>query len=399
MTALKPILLMLFCTACASGPPDRPVRILDLGVPVDGDVERIPSPVRPGGLAPRTTDAGSMDALARGEALYYEGELGAAAEALEAAFAPLEAHPEWLPAEAARRRVVYQNLLVLYRLRVARGGDGEALADWVALHLTDQDPSVLRVPPMVEAAVSGRRDAVRARAGLLTVEVRDPGDWEVHVDGRRVGAAPLRRVELPAGHHAVEIRGGGDGTLVRHRIIEPGDNRVVIEPDLDRTLILAAGAPAGIRGDAPLPRKIRAAGWLARSVDAEAAPLAPGGAGEELLVVPGGGFVRPLPRSGVRADALASPMRWRPWVALGLGLGAVVAGTAAGALAGLRNQEVRDLNGSPFQDTRPTIRRLEAGAWGALGAAAGLGLGGGAIGLWHLLDHGHPALRDLPPVD
>ncbi len=117
------------------------------------------------------------------------------------------------------------------------------------------------------------------------------------------------------------------------------------------------------------------------------------------MVIPGGGFVRPLGAGRVDAQVLRPPGRWRPWVALGLGLGAVAAGAVSGALAGLRNQEVRDLNGAPFHDTRPRIRRLEAGAWGALGVAAGLSLGAGGVGLWHLLDTGHPALRDLPPTD
>lgn len=392
-------LILMLCTACASSPADRPARILDLGGRPGAAGVGGPAPARPGGLVTRIQDPGTFDALARGEALYYKGELDAAVQALEAAYAPLEAHPEWLPPEASRRGTIYQHLLVLYRLRAERGDDGRALADWLALHLTDQDPSVLSVPPMVEAALSGRRDAVRSRAGLLTVEVRDPGDWEVYVDGRRVGAAPLRRIELPVGLHAVEIREGGDGAQVRHRIIEPGENRVVVEPGLDRTLVLAADRPAAIRGDAALPSKIRAAGWLTRAADAEAATLTFGDAPGGLLVVPGGGFVRPLPDGALTARALRPPGRWRPWAALGLGIGAAVAGAAAGALSGLRNQEVRDLNAAPFHDTRPRIQRLEAGAWGALGVAGALGLGAGGVGLWHLLDRGHPALRDLPPVD
>ncbi len=396
---MRILLTLLLCTACASNPTERRVRILELGRVAEGAVELVAAPTAPGSLVPRSLGASALEALERGEALYYKGELDAAAQGLEEGFAALEGHPEWLPAGGSHRAAIYTRLLSLYRIRAERGGDARGLADWVALHLTDQDPSVLSVPPLVEAALSGRRDAVRARVGLLTVEVRDPGEWEVFVDGRRVGAAPVRRIELPAGRHAVELRSGPQRSYVRHRVLGAGDNRVVIEPALDRSLVLAADRPAAVAAEAALPMKIRAAGWLALAADAEAAPLVLGGSGEDLLVVPGGGFVRPLPDGPLSVQVLRPPGRWRPWVALGLGLCAVAAGTVSGVLAGLRNQEVRDLNESPFHDTRPRIRRLEAGAWGALGVAAGLSLGAGGVGLWHLLDAGHPALRDLPPTD
>ena len=96
--------------------------------------------------------------------------------------------------------------------------------------------------------------------------------------------------------------------------------------------------------------------------------------------------------------ALRPPGRWRAWTALGLGISAVTAGTVAAVLAGLRNREVRELN-EGYHDTRPRIRRLEAGAWSALGVSLGFTLGAGGVGAWHLLDRGHPALQDLPPVD
>ena len=252
---------------------------------------------------------------------------------------------------------------------------------------------------MVEAALSGRRDAVRTVTALLSVEVRDPLEWEVYVDGRRVGAAPLRRIELPAGLHAVEVRRGDEASWVRHRVFAGDDNRIIVEPALDRTLVIEEGRAAALDGDAALPLKIRAAGWLATAAAADAAPVFEDDPEDLLLVVPGGGFVRPLPDGRLTADSLRPPGRWRPWTALGLGLGAVAAGTVAAVLAGLRNQEVRDLNASPYHDSRPRIRRLEAGAWGALGAAVGLSLGAGGVGLWHLLDKGHPALSDLPPID
>ncbi|MFH1530699.1 MAG: PEGA domain-containing protein [Pseudomonadota bacterium] len=393
------VALLALVTACASTSTDRPVRLLALGPAVEGAVEVVPVPVRPGGLVPRAPSAGALDALVRGEELYYGGELDAAAQTLEAAFVLLEGHPEWLPPDGGRRGVVYRRLLPLYRLRAERGGDGEGLADWLALHLTDQDPSVLSVPPMVEAALSGRRDAVRARSALLSVEVRAPEEWEVYLDGRRLGAAPLRRIEIPAGLHAVEVRREAESSWVRHRVVVAGENRVVIEPALDRALVLEEGRGAAVNGAAPLPLKLRAVGWLAMAAGAEVAPLLLKESGEVLLVVPGGGFVRPLPDGGVTFGALQPPGRWRPWTALGLGIGAAAAGVVAAVFAGLRNQAVRDLNASPFQDTRPRIRRLEAGAWGALGMAAGLSLGAGGVGLWHALDRGSPALRDLPSVD
>ena len=392
-------IFFVLCTACAAGAPERTVRVLVLGAPVRGAVESVPVSERPGGLVPCPPVDGALGALARGEALYYAGELDAAAQILEEGFALLEGHPELLPSEGSRRCSAYKHLLILYRLRAERGGDGKSLADWVALHLTDQDPSVLNVPPMVEAALSGRRDAVRARTARVSVEVREDGEWEVYVDGRRVGEAPLRRIELAAGLHAVQARRGSDASRVRHRVLNAGDNRVVIEPSLDRTLVLEEGRPAALDAGASVPRRIRAAGWLARSAGAEAALLRLEDRGEDLLVVPGGGFVRPLAGREVGVRALRAPGRWRPWAALGLGIGAVAAGTVAAVLAGLRNQEIRALNAAPFQDTRPRIRRLEAGAWGAFGVSLSLSLGAGGVGLGHLLDRGHPALRDLPPAD
>ena len=200
----RPLLALLLVTAGVSSSPAA-------------ENDRLPefrAPERPGGIVPQVPSAGIFEALELGEAQYYSGELDAAAESLERAFARLEDHPEWLPAAAEHRIAVYKRLLALYRLRVERGGEGRDLADWLARHLTDQDPSVLSVPPMIEAALSGWRDAVRARSALLSVEVRDEADWEVYVDGRRLGVAPLRGIELPAGLHAVDgafsdLRHGG----------------------------------------------------------------------------------------------------------------------------------------------------------------------------------------------
>jgi len=384
----RPLLALLLVTAGVSSSPAA-------------ENDRLPefrAPERPGGIVPQVPSAGIFEALELGEAQYYSGELDAAAESLERAFARLEDHPEWLPAAAEHRIAVYKRLLALYRLRVERGGEGRDLADWLARHLTDQDPSVLSVPPMIEAALSGWRDAVRARSALLSVEVRDEADWEVYVDGRRLGVAPLRGIELPAGLHAVEARWDAESSRVRHRVLEPGGNRVVIEPALDRALVIEEGRAAGIRRDAALPLKIRAAGWLALAAGAEAAPLSPEDGRGRLLVVPRGRFVRSIPEGPVDVGALRPPGRWRAWTALGLGISAVTAGTVAAVLAGLRNREVRELN-EGYHDTRPRIRRLEAGAWSALGVSLGFTLGAGGVGAWHLLDRGHPALQDLPPVD
>ena len=355
------------------------------------------APERPGGLVPRARVGGALVALEEGEELYYKGELDKAAEVMEGSFHRLVGHPEWLPVPAADRRSVYRRLMVLYRLRSERDGDDRGLADWLALHLTDQDPSVLSVPPRVEAALSGRRDAVRARTALLSVEVRDPGEWEVYVDGRRLGAAPLWRLEMPVGLHAVEVRAGDECSWVRHRVLEPGGNRVIIEPALDRSLVLEEGRPAALNAQASLPMKIRAVGWLAQAAGAEIGSLFLDDPDEGLLVVPGGGFVRPMGAGQISLGTLKPPGRWRPWVALGLAIGAAAAGTTAGVLASMHNRSVRELERSPIIDTRPRIRRLKAGAWGALGVSLGLSLGAGGIGLWHLLDRGHPALHDLPP--
>jgi len=186
---------------------------------------------------------------------------------------------------------------------------------------------------------------------------------------------------------------------VRHRILEPGHDRVVVEPALDRALVIEEGRSAAISEDADLPLKIRATGWLALAAGAKAAPLSLDDHEDLLLVVPGGRFVRSVPGGRVSADALRPPGRWRVWTSLGLGVCAVAAGTMAAVFAGLRNQEVSDLNAAPFHDTRPRIRRLEIHAWSALGVSLGFTLSAGGIGAWHLLDQGHPALRDLPPVD
>ena len=398
------VLPLLLFVACATQPPEPRVRILLLGPAVPGQttaaaVDEVSVSERPSGLVPRIPTGGALEALDQGEELYFKGgELDAAYQALEAAFARLEGHPEWLPADAAGRAAVYRHLLALYRLRVERGGHGTDLADWLARHMTDQDPSVLRVPPLVEAALSGRRDAVRGSTALLTVEVRDPGEWEVYVDGRRVGTTPLRRTELPAGFHAVEVRKETEASWVRHRILEPGENHLVIEPGLDQTLVLEEGQDATIDQTAALPLKIRAVGWLTLASGAEAARLLLDD-GSALLVVPGGGFVRPITDKGISLASLRPPGEWRPWTALGLAVAAAAAGTASAILAAQRNQEVRDLNAAPFFDTRPRIQRLEAVAWGTFSAALGLALGAGSVGLWHLLDQGHPALVDLPPHD
>ncbi|MBM4370635.1 MAG: PEGA domain-containing protein, partial [Deltaproteobacteria bacterium] len=349
---------------------------------------------------PRGPEDGWDARLAEGEELFHRGDAAPATEALEAGFRSLELHPELLPAAPERRAAVYGSLLVLYRLRTEAGGASEALSEWLAVHLPDQDPTVLRVPPLVEAALSGRRDAVRARTAILTAEVLGPGAWEVYVDGRRLGEAPLRRVEVPAGRHVLELRReGGPGSPVRDLVLGAGSRRVVVEPGLEEALVLASDRPAALREGLAQPARVRGAAWLARAAGAEAA-LVPGPGGHPwLLVVPGGGFVRPLPEEGVTAAALAPPGRWRPWTALGLGIAATLAAGTAGVLAGLRDQEVRELNRAPFEDTRPGIRALETGAWAAAGAALALALGGGGIGLWHLLDPGEPALRSLPPAD
>jgi len=139
-------------------------------------------------------------------------------------------------------------------------------------------------------------------------------------------------------------------------------------------------------------------GWLTLASGAEAAPLHLDDSAA-LLVVPGGGFVRPLSDQGISLASLRPPGKWRPWTALGLAVAAAAAGTASAILADQRNQEVKDLNEAPFFDTRPKIQRLEAAAWGTFGTALGLALGAGSVGLWHLLDQGHPALVDLPPHD
>ncbi len=395
-------LLLLILVACATQPAERRVRILLLRPTVPGQapaaaMDEITAAERPAGLIPRVHTGDLLEALSLGEELYFQGgELDTAFQTLEAAFARLMVHPEWLPADAAGRAAIYRYLLALYRLRVERGGQGTDLADWLARHLTDQDPSVLRVPPLVEAALSGRRDAIRSRTAFLTVEVRAPGEWEVHVDGRRVGTTPLRRTELPAGFHAIEVRKGTEASWVRHRILKPGENRLVVEPALDRTLVIEEGRSATIDRTAALPLKIRAVGWLTLASGAEAAPLHLDDSAA-LLVVPGGGFVRPISDEGVSLASLQPPGQWRPWTALGLAIAAAAAGTASGILAAQRNQEVKDLNAAPFFDTRPKIQRLEAAAWGTLGTALGLALGAGSVGLWHLLDQGHPALVDLPP--
>lgn len=92
--------------------------------------------------------------------------------------------------------------------------------------------SEIEYPPKFVRLFGAVRDGVLAEpSGSLQIEMAGPGEYEVEVDGRRVGIAPVDVVDLPPGRHFLRAVGEGMERVQGVITLDPGERReLLLEP-------------------------------------------------------------------------------------------------------------------------------------------------------------------------
>jgi len=335
--SLRLCLAALFLTACAHDrvPPCR-IGVVpaggnraageDPGARVDTACEKIPPAELAGSVPPgahplvdehrsawlaRLNDAGTK---------FYGNDVAAGTTGLLACFEEVKDRPDLLPSEPADRARAYALLLVVFRQENGRDpAAGDHVAEWLAVHMPDMQPSVRHLPPpLAERALEVAR-SIGPEVNLLAPEPACEGDWLLVVDGLALLPAPA--TPLPPGDHMVWYECGPLRSWVRriqlteeHRLAPP---EMTLEGGLHTT-----GDSVTAREDLPQELKGRVALDLARRTGSSGILLLPD-SGDALLVTPDGESRTLRPRDGRYfvdfrsfSSRRTSPMAVAGWVLL-----------------------------------------------------------------------------------
>jgi hypothetical protein len=251
---------------------------------------------------------------------FYGDEMAAGSDGLLACYEEVRDRPELLPTDPAERTRTYSLLLAVFRLVSARDeAAGDAVAEWLAIHMPDMEPSVRHLPPAL-----AKRAAQVARSVGPQVVLSAPGpecdrDWLLVVDG--LALLPAAESLLPPGDHAVWYECGPLRSWVRRiRLTE----KLHLDPPalpLEGMLVPGAQTPS-YRDDLPADLKGRVAADLARRTGSSAILLVPD-RGDALLVSPDGRSSLVAPDEGRYfvdgrsfAQDRTSPMAVARWILL-----------------------------------------------------------------------------------
>lgn len=189
---------------------------------------------------------------------------------------------------------LHQALMTLGLAQVGMGDEASARANFRRAAVLDparQLDTVRYSPDVVEIY-----EAIRAEIATETpsrVEVSASADAEVWVDGRALGATPVRWFDLPAGRHFLLVRGPGGAHHYEVLTLGPGESRTV------DALLEARGLGVGAPDAAGRARQSRD---LYRAVGAHtgdslvllAGETAPGQVGVQIYAPQSSSFSRPV---------------------------------------------------------------------------------------------------------
>jgi hypothetical protein len=399
-------LLLLPGLACSSGPQQRVLPLpqdaqaleaFEEGrVALAGDriqVLRPPSAAGlelPGTLPPELGPPG----LARARDLFFKGNLQEARVLLARVRAALEANPSLLPRDEEAREALYGALLLLYRIEWMEGRPDEGLADWLALHLPDQEPSVAQVPPELEARLAAAKTAQAAPRPLRVRLDREGSECVVYADGLLLGGGSNMVASLSPGAHWVQVDCAGASLPLLRRVSAEGELRV--RPQLERQLSRCGGTLC--LAPHPDPEVTQA--------NAAIAAAAAGAEGAVGFDATGGGTYYPVSGTWSRrlnlkngklvVDPVPPGRRTRHWLALGGLLGSAAA-LGVGVLYNLEYNDLMARTNRGWEDHRAEGDR--ALALSALGyGVSALLLGGAGLAWFWPESEGSPADGTWWPV-
>lgn len=181
-----------------------------------------------------------------GRILYEKAQPGSAIDALERAIAALEGNEEFL--RDPRLRADVQLYLGLSHISLgAEGPAGDAFAEVVRADPERILDSLDYPPRIIEVFDEARADVLSDEPARLGVESGDR-PARVFVDGRLVGAAPVKIEGLPPGPHGVLVDGNDAGRWFELVEVKPGSSRT-LSPELRRAGLQRYG------GDPLLPAR------------------------------------------------------------------------------------------------------------------------------------------------
>jgi hypothetical protein len=383
-------LLALGCLSCGGGPqlrvlplPEdrRAAEALEAGqVAVEGDNVRLLKPPSAAGLEPPAEAGVALDRreLSRATELFFKGDLEGARGPLDRLRQTLVANPARLPRDEQAREDLYAALLLLYRIAWMQGGPDEELANWLALYLPDQEPSVAQVPPEMEARLAHARGA---QQGARPLRIRlDPGGPEcsVYSDGLLLGGGSNMVHNLTPTAHWLQVDCEGRSLPLLHRVTSDGELK--LRPQLEAQLTTCGGALC--LSPHPDPEVARANAAIAAAAAGAQGTLSLDAQGATYTPVSGTWSRRlPLRDGRINLDAVPPARHARNWLAL-----SSLLGSAAALGAGVYfNREYNDLmvqTNRGWQDRRAEADQALALSAVGYGLSALLLSSAGLLYLW-----------------
>ncbi len=130
----------------------------------------------------------------------------------------MRSRTEWLPTAPKDRALTYGVVATWMRLKAEAGEPGavQESALWLAVHMSDQQPSVRSMPPELELLAS--RMLERVRASHVKIDIEPPAECQepagVFMDGLALGTLPLH-IMVPLGEHTFWVQCGSLTSWVR----------------------------------------------------------------------------------------------------------------------------------------------------------------------------------------
>jgi len=282
----------------------------------------------------------ALSRLREGDGSFYKGNVEEGKRLLLDAWTYLKENPQSLPSEDAQRAGVYRSLLTLLRVfGKDEPGAFDELSHWLAIHMSDQTPSVVLLPPVLAAEAS---KAVE-QASRAQVLVSSPAPEScmsaavLHADGRAIAGLPASGQRLVAGDHSFHVSCDGAASWARAR--ELSQDLTLEAPDMEiEPAVCISKDSLAVHPSVSNETRVMLATRMARWLDVDGVVLVPprSNEGVEGLVI-------------IESDVTPSPWpRILTWGSLAMSAG--LAGCAAWA-AERHNDEI-DRMATGVIDTR-----------------------------------------------
>lgn len=157
--------------------------------------------------------------LTESERLFFSETPEKGQEAMAQVWSALQRHPEYLPASSKERSAAYRVLVTWMRLQPEGSPARAQVAEWLACHMPDQEPSVRSMPAEEELRAAQAVERARRESVMLQAEPASGCETpaSLFMDGVEVGKLPLHGVPVPKGEHAFWAECDGRRSWVRIR--------------------------------------------------------------------------------------------------------------------------------------------------------------------------------------